>query len=109
MVFPTSMELPSEPLLPWLVLGFLVVVFVLRLARSKGRSGELRVRSTIRRRLNGKTYSSLHDLTLPTLDGTTQIDHVIVSQFGVFVIETKNSSASNDSIPVHEPFLEKHF
>jgi hypothetical protein len=32
----------------------------------------------------------LHNLTLPARDGTTQIDHVVVSRFGVFVIETKN-------------------
>jgi len=82
--------LPSEPLLPWLVLAFLVVVFVLRSARFKGLSGELRVQAVTDQRLNGRTYRSLHDLTLPTPDGTTQIDHVIVSKFGVFVIETKN-------------------
>ncbi len=86
------MELPSEPLLPWLVLAFLVVVFVLRsVLRSAGsNSGERRVQAITNRRLNGRTYRSLHDLTLPTPDGTTQIDHVIVSKFGVFVIETKN-------------------
>jgi restriction system protein len=78
-----------EPLLPWLVLGFVVVVLLLRSARFRGRRGERRVRATIRRRLDGSTYRSLHDLTLSTPDGTTQIDHVIVSQFGVFVIETK--------------------
>ena len=61
---------------------------VLRSARSN--SGERRVQAVTDRRLNGRTYRSLHDLTLPTLDGTTQIDHVIVSNFGVFVIETKD-------------------
>ena len=80
----------SEPLLPWLVLGFLGVVILLRVARPSVDPGELRVRATIRRRLKGREYSSLHDLTLPTLDGTTQIDHVIVSRFGLFVIETKD-------------------
>ena len=84
------MELPSERLLPWLVLAFLVVVFVLRSARFKGLFGELRVRAATDLRLNGRTYRSLHNLTLPTRDGTTQTDHVIVSKFGVFVIETKN-------------------
>jgi predicted RNA-binding Zn-ribbon protein involved in translation (DUF1610 family) len=29
-------------------------------------------------------------VTLPTEDGSTQIDHIIVSVFGVFVVETKN-------------------
>jgi hypothetical protein len=80
----------SEPLLPWLVLGFLGVVILLRVARPSVDPGELRVRATIRRRLKGREYSSLHDLMLPTLDGTTQIDHVIVSRFGLFVIETKD-------------------
>lgn len=32
----------------------------------------------------------LKDLTLPSRGGTTQIDHVVVSRFGIFVIETKN-------------------
>ena len=29
-------------------------------------------------------------MTLPTEDGTTQIDHIIVSKYGIFVVETKN-------------------
>ncbi|WP_043319504.1 nuclease-related domain-containing protein [Microbulbifer sp. HZ11] len=36
------------------------------------------------------TYRRLHDVTLCTPDGTTQIDHIFVSRFGIFVIETKN-------------------
>lgn len=36
------------------------------------------------------TYVRFHDVMLPTPDGTTQIDHVFVSRFGVFVVETKN-------------------
>ncbi len=35
-------------------------------------------------------YSRFHNVTLRTPDGTTQIDHVFVSRFGVFVVETKN-------------------
>ena len=27
---------------------------------------------------------------MPTVDGTTQIDHIFVSRFGIFVVETKN-------------------
>ena len=42
--------------------------------------------------LPSSTYTRLSDLTLPTPDGTTQIDLVIVSRFGVFVIEVKNMS-----------------
>jgi restriction system protein len=32
----------------------------------------------------------VHNVTLPTPDGTTQIDHVFVSRFGIFVLEMKN-------------------
>ncbi|WP_163009979.1 nuclease-related domain-containing protein, partial [Pseudomonas viridiflava] len=31
-------------------------------------------------------------VTLDTADGTTQIDHVFISPFGIFVLETKNMS-----------------
>ena len=35
-------------------------------------------------------YIVLNDLMLPTSYGTTQIDHVVLSLYGVYVIETKN-------------------
>lgn len=40
--------------------------------------------------LDKGTYHRVHNVTLPTRDGTTQIDHILVSCFGVFVLETKN-------------------
>jgi len=41
--------------------------------------------------LDSSTYKVLHDITLRKKDGTTsQIDHIVVSPFGIFVIETKN-------------------
>lgn len=35
-------------------------------------------------------YHLLNHVTLQMEDGTTQIDHILVSRFGVFVIETKD-------------------
>jgi restriction system protein len=35
-------------------------------------------------------YHLLNNLTLSSRDGTTQVDHVLVSRFGIFVIETKH-------------------
>lgn len=32
----------------------------------------------------------MHDITLPTAEGTTQIDHIVFSEKGIFVIETKS-------------------
>lgn len=40
--------------------------------------------------LDGKDYRSVNNITLETSNGTTQIDHVIVSRFGIFVVEAKN-------------------
>lgn len=44
------------------------------------------------KRLPSSEYSSYGDLYFPRPDGqgTTQVDHVVVSRYGVFVIETKN-------------------
>ena len=58
----------------------------------KGVLGEFWVNISLSRRLDEQEYQLLKNLTLPTRDGTTQIDHVVISRFGIFVIETKNMS-----------------
>jgi hypothetical protein len=42
----------------------------------KGALGELQGRVASKFFLDGKTYRSLHNVTIPAKDGTTQIDHV---------------------------------
>lgn len=42
--------------------------------------------------LDHNIYRHVHGIIIPTTNGTTQIDHVLVSPFGIFVIETKNMS-----------------
>lgn len=63
----------------------------LRPRRSKGEDGELYVAKELRG-LDPFAYRAFHDLYLPRPDGrgTTQIDHIVMSRFGIFVIETKN-------------------
>jgi hypothetical protein len=56
----------------------------------KGALGELQGRAASKFFLDENVYRSLHNVTIPAKDGTTQIDHVIVSRFGVFVVEAKN-------------------
>ncbi len=41
-------------------------------------------------RLDENIYRRIDDIILPSKNGTTQLDHVLVSTFGIFVIETKN-------------------
>lgn len=52
--------------------------------------GELSVNIAAKILLDKNTYHLLKNVTLPTETGTTQIDHIIVSKYGIFVIETKN-------------------
>lgn len=59
-----------------------------------GHRGESIVRSRLDE-LDKTKYSVLNDLLIPnskSKSGTSQVDHVVVSQHGVFVIETKNYS-----------------
>jgi hypothetical protein len=56
----------------------------------KGALGELQGRAASKFFFDEKVYRSLHNVTIPAKGGTTQIDHVIVSRYGVFVVEAKN-------------------
>jgi len=40
--------------------------------------------------LNKKVYRRFHDVIIPANNGTTQIDHILVSPYGLFIVETKN-------------------
>lgn len=54
----------------------------------KGKVGEYKVSNVIKTNFNDLTL--VNDVTLPTENGTTQIDHIVISKYGIFVIETKN-------------------
>lgn len=54
--------------------------------------GEASVRKVIVSNFKAPNYYLLNNLTVPFQDGTTQIDHILISTKGVFVIETKNYS-----------------
>jgi hypothetical protein len=70
----------------------LLLIGLLQSRWAKGHMGELLVRLVARCRLDKRTYRRMHNITLNTIDGTTQIDHVILSPYGIFVVETKNKS-----------------
>lgn len=74
----------------WWLIPVALVALLFKTAWFKGMVGEALVKLAARLRLPADTYHRIHDVTLPTPDGTTQIDHVFVSRFGIFVVETKN-------------------
>ena len=86
---------------PWSLLAGLlrpgvVVPFLLLIAlklfypRIKGFLGEKTTQIGLALTLNAKIYTSFQNLVIETTNGTTQIDHVYLSPYGLFVIETKN-------------------
>ncbi len=83
----------------FLLLALVTAVWLLlrsALPHIRGRIGEWRVHIALKRALPASHYSVFHDVTLRsgrTENGpATQIDHVVVSPYGVFVIETKHYS-----------------
>ncbi len=53
-------------------------------------SGEILVRREIMSNFSSKSWYLFNNVTLRTENGTTQIDHILISKYGVFVIETKH-------------------
>lgn len=70
---------------------YLYLVFRLNKRNKRGDRGELRVARRLRK-LKGEEYVVLNDLLLETKRGSSQIDHIVISRYGIFVIETKNYS-----------------
>ncbi|WP_205341780.1 nuclease-related domain-containing protein [Denitrificimonas caeni] len=73
--------------------GLIPIVLIIGFLKTrwfKGVLGETMVKFAAKIRLPAGTYHPIHNITLPTQEGSTQIDHIFVSRFGIFVVETKN-------------------
>ncbi len=80
------------------MLLFVVIIFFtacliiykwyLNSSHHKGKVGESRVHDILMHLSDD--YTILDNVVLFTTNGTTQIDHIVVSKYGVFTIETKN-------------------
>ncbi len=74
----------------WYLIPIGILAAILKSAWFKGIVGEFIVNVSAKLFLDKDKYHLIKNVTLPTEDGSTQIDHVFVSKFGVFVVETKN-------------------
>lgn len=72
-----------------LVIGFALGRYRTHVFQNRG---EARLSRALEMRFVAPDYHLLNHVTLCLKDGTTQIDHVLVSRFGIFVIETKDYS-----------------
>ncbi len=75
-----------------LVVGFVLGYWQRRVVHDHNfqNYGEGLVVGTLQRYFHSQDFHLLNHITLRHRGGTTQIDHILVSRFGVFVIETKN-------------------
>jgi hypothetical protein len=74
-----------------LVIGFVIGRYrAARAAREYQNRGEELLSSVIRKNFGPPAYHLMNHVTLQLRDGTTQVDHILVSKYGVFVIETKD-------------------
>ncbi|EKK7180207.1 NERD domain-containing protein [Vibrio alginolyticus] len=73
----------------WYLVPLLLIVSVFKSRWLKGVFGEFLVNRLLSK-LPESDYTLIKDVTLPTGDGTTQVDHIVVSKYGLFVVETKN-------------------
>ena len=73
----------------WYLVPLLLVTSIFKSRWLKGVFGEFLVNRLLSK-LPQSDYTLIKDVTLPTKDGTTQVDHIVVSKFGIFVVETKN-------------------
>ena len=74
----------------WYLMPIFIFAVIIKSAWFKGVLGEWQVNLHIKFFLDKDNYRLIKNVTLPTDDGTTQIDHIIVSKYGIFVVETKN-------------------
>jgi hypothetical protein len=74
----------------WYLIPIFIFAVIIKSAWFKGLLGEWQVNLLIKFFLDKNNYHLIKNVTLPTDDGTTQIDHIIVSKYGIFVVETKN-------------------
>jgi hypothetical protein len=74
---------------PISILLVLLAIYNLYRTRLKGFIGEQTTASKLSQ-LNRSRYKVLNNVVLSANGWTSQIDHLVISDFGVFVIETKN-------------------
>lgn len=98
-------------------LGVLLFVFAVGFLLGRFRQttlenqGEAAVRQALTQNFTGTSYHLLNNITLPFDGGTTQIDHVLVSKSGIFVVESKHYSGwifANASSPIWTQVTFKH-
>jgi len=82
-----AVALTAVPVLVALAIGFALGKYRTHVFQNRG---EAKLSRAVKMRFVAPDYHLLNHVSIRLDDGTTQIDHVLVSRFGIFVIETKD-------------------
>ncbi len=74
----------------WFLYPLIVLSFIFRSRWFKGWIGERRVNGLLAT-LSKNDYFIIKDVTIPTESGTTQIDHIVISKYGIEFKQTPKS------------------
>src|SRR5690242_5476915 len=88
MLFSLACFIPAAFII--FLFGILIGYLIKNSYRTNQNRGESSVHHLIVSNFKAPMFHLLNNVTLPFQDGTTQIDHILVSTKGVFVIETKH-------------------
>ncbi len=71
------------------MIAIIVIIITIGSSQTQGEIGERRVKNILSHL--GDDYIVINDIILQSPDGyTSQIDHLVISEYGIIVIETKN-------------------
>ncbi len=73
-----------------LIIIFIIIIKFFKTPKGKGIIGEFIINISLKLFLNKKYYKILNNVLLKYGNTTTQIDHIIISKYGIFVLESKN-------------------
>ena len=73
-----------------LAVGFVIGRYRASRSSAHQNRGEALLSRVVQANFGPPDYHLMNHVTLQLKDGTTQVDHILVSRFGVFVIETKD-------------------
>lgn len=83
-----SMFLSNFEVICFFIVIIGLIILKIKFPQLKGAIGEKFVSHRLKKL--DSNYKVYHDLYVPNKKGTTQIDHVVTSPYGIFVIETKH-------------------
>lgn len=92
----------------WIVPLALMAVYV-GSPRFLGSIARTRVRRVLRAALDPRQYTVLDDLTLPAGGGTVHIDIIVVSRFGVFVVDAIHRTGRISGTKAQARWVEQRF